>query len=80
MSDVKLTRLDLLDKIINTHIESLQLVDEPKLIDTKQLTEILKSILTMNQIRKLEIPKSEFETVSTEDLISKLESNLDDMD
>lgn len=68
-----MTRLDLLNNIIDNHIECLAAIEDPELVDTKKLTEILRSILIVEQIKKLEGSQSEFDSMTNEELDSRIE-------
>lgn len=69
-----MTRIELLNEIIDLHIENLSEVKAPQLMDTKTLTEILKSILVLEQIKKLEGRKTEFDSMSESELEKRLQS------
>lgn len=67
-------RIDILNGIIDLHIECLQQRDEPILADTKILTEILKAILVLEQIKNIEGKRSENDDLSQEELEDKMDS------
>ena len=68
------TRIDILNGIIDLHIECLQHKDDPILSDTKILTEILKAILVLEQIKNIEGKRSENDDLSQEELEEKMDS------
>ncbi len=67
-----MTRLELLNEIIDLHVEALSAKTDPVLTDTKTLTEILKAIMVFEQIKKLEGPRTEFDLMSDEELDEKV--------
>lgn len=67
-----MSRIEILNNIIDQHIECLQEKNEPVLSDTKTLTEILKSILVLEQIKNLEGKRSNFDDMSEDELSEKL--------
>lgn len=69
-----MSRIEILNNIIDQHIECLQDKIDPILSDTKTLTEILKSILVLEQIKNLEGKRSNFDDMSEEELSNKLNS------
>lgn len=69
-----MNRIEVLSEIIDTHILYLGTKDSPVLNDTKMLTEILKSILVLENIKAIEGKKSNYDEMSIEDLSSKIES------
>lgn len=69
-----MTRIELLNSIIDRHIECLDAIEEPDLTDTKKLTEILKAIMVLEQIKKIDGARTEFDTMSTEELQARIEN------
>lgn len=67
-----MTRLDLLNSILDRHIECLNEVEDPQLNDTKRLTELLKATLLVKQIEKLEGNQSLYDRMSDEELEDKI--------
>jgi len=61
-------RIEQLNSIVDYHIQCLGQKDEPILSDTKTLTEILKSILLLEQIKSFEGKQSKFDEMSEEEL------------
>jgi len=70
----KVTRIDVLDDIINRHIDNLNDKENPNYYDTKTLTEVLKAILVLENIKKLDGKKSSYDSMSVDELEDKLES------
>lgn len=69
-----MNRIETLTNIIDLHIERLSEKTDPILNDTKTLTEILKAILVLEQIKGIEGKKSDFDVMSDEELEAKMES------
>lgn len=67
-----MNRIEILTEIIDNHIYCLSQRTDPMLNDTKTLTEILKAILVLENIKKLEGTRSEFDSMTDDDLESKL--------
>lgn len=67
-----MNRIDKLNEIIDRHIDCLDAKAEPILTDTKTLTEILKAILVLEQIRSIEGKKSQFDNMTDEEMEEKL--------
>lgn len=67
-----MSRIERLNEIIDLHISCLEEKDQPMLSDTKTLTEILKAILVLEQIRSIEGKKSKYDTMSEDDLESSI--------
>lgn len=68
------SRLDLLENILDKHISHLDgKVDEIILNDTKQLTELLKAVQLLDAIKRNEGLKSEFDSMSIDDLEKALD-------
>lgn len=68
-----MNRLEVLNDIIDRHIESLDDRRDPILSDTKNLTEILKAILVLEQIKKIQGGSSHYDHMSDEELSEKIE-------
>ncbi len=67
-----MSRIERLDALIETNIKQLEGVLYPTLNDTKMLTEVMKTILTLEQIKSFSSKKGEFELMSDEDIESKM--------
>lgn len=67
-----MTRIDILTEIIDTHIDCLKNRKEPILTDTKTLTEILKSILVLEQIKNIEGRRSEYDSLTDDQIEEKM--------
>lgn len=67
-----MNRIEVLSGIIDNHIQNLSEIADPILNDTKTLTEILKAILVLEQIKKLEGTRSDADSLSDEDLEAKI--------
>ena len=65
-------RIKILEEIINLHIIHLSEKETPMLSDTKTLTELLKAILVLEQVKKLTSNKSEYDYMSIDDLEDRL--------
>lgn len=69
-----MNRFEVLNEIIDRHISALDNIDSPTLSDTKNLTEVLKAIMVMEQIKKLQGTTSQYDNMSSEELMEKIES------
>jgi hypothetical protein len=67
-----MNRIEVLSDIIDLHIEVLKNKKEPFLNDTKTLTEILKSILVLEQIKNIEGRRSEYDSMTDEQIEDKI--------
>lgn len=67
-----MNRIDKLNDIIDRHIDFLEGKDEPNLSDTKTLTEILKSILVLEQIKNLETKKTVYDSMNDDEMDDKV--------
>lgn len=67
-----MSRIERLDELIELNIKQLESVRNPCLNDTKMLTEIMKTILTLEQIKSFSSKKGEFEIMSDEDIENKM--------
>jgi hypothetical protein len=67
-----MNRIETINQIIDLHIEELSKVTDPILNDTKILTEILKAMLVLEQVKKLEGQRSSYDDETEEELELKL--------
>lgn len=67
-----MNRVEKLNELIDRNINYIDQRNEPSLTDTKTITEILKAILVLEQIKKLEGQRSAFDELSDSDLEAKL--------
>jgi hypothetical protein len=67
-----MNRIEELSEIIDNHIIFLKEKDCPMLNDTKQLTELLKAITFLENVKSLEGKKSDFDNMTLSDLESRL--------
>jgi hypothetical protein len=68
-----MTQIEQLEQIIQQHIDCIQSKEEITLNDTKQLVEVLKSILTLTQIKNSQPSISKFDKLSEDELLKDFE-------
>lgn len=70
-------RVDDIKEIIDYHIACLKERDNPILADTKTITEILKCIVLLEQVKTLEGKRTAFDEMDIDDLGAHIE-NMDE--
>ncbi len=66
-----MNRLEILNDIIDRHIKNLDLRGNAG--DTKTLTEVLKAILVLEQIKKIQGSSSAYDQMSDDELSERME-------